>query len=147
MPELSDLPLVNATLNATSFVLLVAGYVCMRRGALTAHRRFMIAAYTVSIAFLGTYLTYRFLGEEKRFGGQGAIRWFYFVLLITHVTLAATVPFLASWTLYLGLRGRLDRHRRLARLTWPIWVYVSVTGVLVYMFLFEWYGPAPTIHR
>ena len=143
MIDIADLPLVNATLNSIAFVLLMTGYAMIRRRRVVAHRRFMISAFVVSILFLSSYLTYRFLGSEKRFGGQGIIRPIYFFILITHVTLAATVPFLASLTLYYGLRGRFDRHRRWARVTFPIWVYVSITGVIVYLMLFRWYGPAP----
>lgn len=142
MIELSDLPLVNATLNGISFILLLTGYRMVRAGRVTAHKRFMIAAFVVSALFLISYLTYRFLGEEKRFGGTGWIRPVYFFILITHVVLAITVPFLASRTLYLGLRGRIEEHRRIVRWTFPIWVYVSVTGVMVYLLLFRLYGPA-----
>ncbi|MEK6675270.1 MAG: DUF420 domain-containing protein [Planctomycetota bacterium] len=144
MIDLSFLPAVNATLNATSLVLLIAGFTFIRRQNVVAHRRCMIAAYCVSILFLACYLTYRFAGEEKRFGGTGIVRPIYFCMLITHVVLAATVPFLATITLYLGLRARFVAHRKLARWTFPIWVYVSVTGVLVYLFLFQWYGPKAT---
>ncbi len=143
MIELSDLPSLNATLNGVAFVLLLCGYACVRRRRIVAHKRFMIAAYCVSILFLASYLTYRFLGEEKRFAGQGWIRPVYFTILVTHVVLAATVPILATWTLCLGLRGRIEKHRRLARITLPIWLYVSVTGVLVYVMLFVLYPPAP----
>ncbi|MFQ5462912.1 MAG: DUF420 domain-containing protein [Phycisphaerae bacterium] len=137
----SDLPTLNATLNLTSLILLVAGYACMRRGRITAHKRLMISAFTVSVAFLVSYVTYRLLGEEKRFGGGGWIRPVYFFILITHVTLAATVPVLASITLWRGLRSTPERHRRIARWTLPIWVYVSLTGVVVYWLLFVIYGP------
>ena len=142
MLELSDLPGVNATLNSISLVLLVVGYLMIRRRRETAHKWFMIAAFCVSTLFLTSYLTYRFLGEEKRFGGTGLIRPVYFFILITHVSLAMTVPVLAGRTLYLALRGRFDKHRRIARITFPIWIYVSVTGVLVYLLLFRLYGPA-----
>ena len=145
MIELADLPAVNATLNSISFVLLIAGYLMIRRERVLAHKRCMIAAFCVSMLFLSTYLTYRFLGEEKRFGGEGWIRPVYFVILITHVSLAATVPVLATRTLYLGLRGRLTQHRRLARWTLPIWVYVSITGVVVYVLLFQLYKPAAAV--
>lgn len=145
MIELADLPAVNATLNSISFVLLIAGYVMIRRERVLAHKRCMIAAFCVSMLFLSTYLTYRFLGEEKRFGGEGWIRPVYFVILITHVSLAATVPVLATRTLYLALRGRLTQHRRLARWTLPIWVYVSITGVVVYVLLFQLYKPAAAV--
>lgn len=143
MIELADLPAVNATLNSIAFVLLVIGRSLIRRGKVNAHKRCMISAFAVSTVFLITYLTYRFLGEEKKFGGTGWIRPVYFSILISHIALAATVPVLATWTLVLGLKGRFDKHRRLARITYPIWCYVSVTGVLVYLLLFRIYGPMP----
>ena len=141
MIELSDLPAVNATLNSIAFVLLVTGRSFIRRGNVTAHKRCMISAFVVSALFLVTYLTYRFLGDEKKFGGTGWIRPVYFFILITHVSLAVTVPVLGTWTLVLGLKGRFEKHRRMARITFPIWVYVSVTGVIVYVMLFRIYGP------
>lgn len=143
MIELSDLPAVNATLNTVAFVLLVVGRSLIRKGRVDAHKRCMIAAFVVSTAFLATYLTYRFLGEDKKFGGTGWIRPAYFFILFSHVILAMSVPVLASWTLILGLKGRFERHRKLARITFPIWAYVSVTGVLVYLLLFRIYGPLP----
>src|SRR6185503_16111546 len=97
--------------------------------------------FCVSICFLASYLTYRFFGSEKKFGGQGWIRPVYFVILASHVALAATVPVLATWTLVLALKSRFDRHRRLARITYPIWVYVSFTGIIVYVLLFRIYKP------
>lgn len=143
MIELSDLPTINATLNTVALVFLVLGRWLIRQGRVKAHRRSMMAAFAVSILFLASYVTYRLCGEEKRFGGQGWIRPVYFFLLITHVVLAAQIPWMASWTLYLGLRRRFDRHRRWARWTFPIWVYVSITGVVVYVLLFKAYGPVP----
>lgn len=145
MIRLADLPFLNATLNAVSFVLLVAGYSCIRRGHVRAHKRLMVSAFSVSVFFLISYLTYRFLGTEKKFGGEGWIRPVYYFILFTHVTLAASVPFLATRTLYLALRGRFDKHRRIARVTFPIWVYVSITGVLVYLLLFRIYRPAALV--
>ena len=142
MIELADLPAVNATLNSIAFVLLVTGRNLIRRGRVIAHKRCMISAFAVSTLFLITYLTYRFLGEEKKFGGTGWIRPVYFFILITHVSLAVTVPVLGTWTLALGLKGRFEKHRRLAKITYPIWVYVSITGVIVYFMLFRIYGPA-----
>jgi uncharacterized membrane protein YozB (DUF420 family) len=139
--ELADLPAINATLNSISFVLLVTGQNLIRRGKVIAHKRCMILAFAVSTVFLITYLTYRFLGEEKKFGGTGWIRPVYFFILITHIALAATVPVLGTWTLMLGLKGRFEKHRRVARITFPVWVYVSVTGVIVYFMLFRIYGP------
>lgn len=140
MIRLTDLPLLNAMLNGISFVLLITGYACIRRRKVTAHRNCMVAAFCVSILFLTSYLTYRFLGAEKKFGGQGWFRPVYFFILGTHVPLAASVPVLASRTLYLAFRGRYEEHRRIARVTFPIWVYVSITGVLVYLLLFRFYG-------
>ncbi|MFQ5414743.1 MAG: DUF420 domain-containing protein [Phycisphaerae bacterium] len=143
MIELTDLPTVNAVLNATSLALLATGYAMVRRKHITAHKSCMIAAFCVSIVFLVSYVTYRCLGEEKRFTGTGWIRPVYFFILLTHVPLAATVPVLGTWTLIRGLRGPVHQHRRIARITLPIWLYVSVTGVLVYVLLFVVYGPAP----
>lgn len=142
MIELSDLPAVNAVLNSVSFALLCAGFAFVKSKRIEAHKRCMTAAFCVSILFLISYLTYRFLGSEKKFGGIGWIRPVYFFILITHVTLAATVPVLASLTLYRGYRGPVEKHRRLAKVTFPIWAYVSVTGVIVYIMLFRIYGPA-----
>ena len=139
MIRLADLPVLNAILNATSLTLLVTGYVMIRRRHVTAHKRCMITAFVVSIFFLTSYLTYRFAGDEKRFGGTGWIRPVYFGILIPHVILAATIPVLASRTIYLALRGRIEQHRRWARITWPIWVYVSLTGILIYFMLFRWF--------
>lgn len=141
MIELAHLPAVNATLNSIAFVLLVVGQRFIRRGNVAAHRRCMMSAFVVSTLFLFTYLTYRFMGEDKKFGGTGWIRPVYFFILITHVSLAIFVPILGTWSLVLGLKGRFEKHRRVARVTFPIWVYVSVTGVLVYVLLFQIYGP------
>lgn len=141
MLQTADLPAVNATLNSISFVLLLIGYRMIKRRRVRAHKTCMIAAFIVSILFLTSYLTYRYYGGEKRFGGEGWIRPVYFFILISHVVLAATVPFFATGTLYLALRGRIERHRRLARITFPIWIYVSITGVMVYLLLFRLYGP------
>ena len=141
MIELSDLPAVNASLNSIAFLLLVTGRALIRRGRVLAHKRCMISAFAVSTMFLITYLTYRFLGDDKKFGGTGWIRPVYFFILITHIALAVTVPVLATWTLVLGIKGRFDGHRRMARITYPIWVYVSITGVVVYLMLFRIYGP------
>lgn len=143
MLQIADLPMVNAALNSVALVLLLTGYRYIRRRRVDAHRRCMLAAFGVSVLFLISYLTYRFLGAEKAFGGTGWIRPVYFFILFTHVTLAATVPVLGTITLLLGLRGRVERHRRWAKFTFPIWVYVSVTGVLVYLLLFRIYGPKP----
>lgn len=135
------LPAVNATLNALATVLLLLGYYFIRQQKRLQHRRVMIAAFWVSVAFLASYLTYHGLrgGVSTPFGGVGAIRTIYFVMLATHVVLAAVVPVLAIITLRRGLASRFDPHKRIARWTLPIWLYVSVTGVLVYFMLYQWY--------
>lgn len=132
-----DLPAVNATLNGLSAVLLALGYVMIRRRRIEQHRRFMIAAFTVSVLFLICYVVYHANVGSKRFTGEGPIRAIYFFILITHIVLAAFVPPMAIVTLIRGLRARYDRHARIARWTWPIWMYVSVTGVIVYLMLYR----------
>lgn len=132
-----DLPTLNAVLNATSAVLLVAGYVLIRRGRREAHRRAMLAAVTCSALFLVSYLTYHAQVGSVRFQGQGWIRTVYFTILLTHTVLAAAIVPLVLVTLVRGLQGRFDRHRRIARVTFPLWAYVSVTGVVIYVMLYR----------
>ncbi len=139
MPDFSiaSLPLVNATLNGIATVLLVTGYVCIRRGRRDAHRRAMLAAFATSVLFLISYVIYHAQAGSRPFTGQGPIRTVYFTILISHIILAALTPVLAGLTLWRGLQGRFDRHVRLARWTLPIWLYVSVTGVAVYWMLYQ----------
>ena len=132
-----DLPAVNAALNAVSAVLLAAGYVLIRRRQVALHRRVMLAAFTTSSLFLVCYVIYHAQVGSVRFTRQGFVRPLYFTILITHVTLAATVLPLSIITLSRGLQERFDRHRAIARWTLPIWLYVSVTGVLVYVLLYQ----------
>jgi uncharacterized membrane protein YozB (DUF420 family) len=132
-----DLPTLNAVLNATCAVLLVTGWWLIRRGRREAHRRVMLAAVACSTVFLASYLTYHAQVGSVRFQGQGAIRTVYFTILITHTILAAAVVPLVLVTLVRALQSRFDRHRRLARITFPIWCYVSVTGVVVYWMLYR----------
>jgi len=131
------LPSVNAALNATAAVLLVWGYTLIRRKRIQTHRRVMQTAFAVSCAFLVCYLVYHFQVGSVRFPRTGAIRTVYLSILGTHTVLAAAVPVLAIITLRRGLSGRYDRHRRIARWTLPIWLYVSVTGVVVYFMLYH----------
>jgi putative membrane protein len=131
------LPAVNATLNAIAAVLLVCGYVMIRRRRFTTHRRFMLAAFATSALFLVSYVTYHANIGSKPFGGQGAIRLVYFAILISHVILAAIILPLALITLSHALRDRFERHVPIARWTLPIWLYVSVTGVIVYLMLYR----------
>ncbi len=137
MPQLTDLPTVNAALNTTSAVLLVIGYGLIRRRNIAAHRAVMIAAFSCSVLFMISYLTYHFQAGSVKFQGTGGIRTVYFTILLTHTVLAAAVPFLAVITLVRALRERFDRHRAIARWTLPIWLYVSVTGVAVYWMLYR----------
>jgi putative membrane protein len=132
-----DLPAVNATLNAVAGTLLLAGYVSIRSGRIELHRRFMIAAFTASSLFLVSYLVYHAQVGEVPFTRQGFVRPVYFTILITHVSLAAVVLPLAIITLSRGLKRRFAKHRRIARWTFPIWLYVSITGVLVYVLLYQ----------
>ena len=132
-----DLPALNAALNATAAALLVTGWVLIRRGRREAHRRVMLAAVSCSAAFLVSYLAYHFQVGSVRFQGQGAIRTVYFTILLTHTVLAAAIVPLVLVTLNHGLRERFDRHRRIARVTMPLWLYVSVTGVVIYWMLYR----------
>jgi len=139
---LRALPTLNAILNATSAVLLVVGHRAIRRLEVDRHRRIMLAAFTISILFLISYVAYHAQVGSVRFTGQGPVRSIYFAILISHTILAATVPPLAGITLYRGLKLRVEKHRRIARWTYPIWLYVSVTGVIVYLMLYHLYPPA-----
>src|SRR5207247_8245925 len=132
-----DLPAINATLNATSGLLLLVGYALIRARRIEQHRRCMIAAFVASSLFLVCYVVYHAQVGSVRFARQGFVRPLYFGILITHVTLAAVVLPLAIVTLSRGLNARYPQHVRIARWTFPIWLYVSVTGVLVYVLLYQ----------
>ncbi len=140
-----DLPPANATLNGISTFLLAMGWICIRRDQKKAHIAFMITALVVSVAFLSCYLTYhtmlhRYAGDASiRFTHEGAVRPVYFAILISHVILAAVNLPMIILTVIPAFRRRFDKHRRLARWTLPIWLYVSVTGVLVYLMLYRWF--------
>jgi putative membrane protein len=132
-----DLPAVNASLNALSGLLLLTGYVMIRTRRIQQHRRCMIAAFITSSVFLVSYIVYHAQVGSVPFTRQGFVRPMYFAILVTHVTLAAAVVPLALVTLTRGLKGRYPQHIRIARWTFPIWLYVSVTGVLVYVLLYQ----------
>jgi putative membrane protein len=137
--DVSALPAVNAWLNGASAVLLTAGWAFVRRRRIAAHRACMLGAFCVSVLFLLSYVTYHALAGSRPFAGQGWTRWVYFPILITHVVLAAAmVPFVLT-TLYRALGADFARHARLARFTLPVWLYVSVTGVVVYCMLYLWF--------
>jgi uncharacterized membrane protein YozB (DUF420 family) len=134
---LRDLPALNAALNATSAVLLLTGYVMIRQGRREAHRRAMLAALATSSLFLTSYLVYHFNVGSVPFQGRGTVRTLYFTILISHTILAVTIVPLILVTLTRALRERWDPHRRIARLTLPLWGYVSVTGVVIYWMLYR----------
>ncbi len=128
---------VNATLNATALVLTVAGLFAIRSRKESTHKALMLAAATVSALFFASYLTYHLTCEPVTFKGEGAIRYVYFAILISHVFLAVALAPLLVTTVVLGIRGRREKHRRIARITAPIWIYVSITGVVVYLMLYH----------
>ena len=135
--DVHSLPAVNATLNATAAILLGTGYTLIRRKQIQAHRRVMLTAFGVSVAFLICYVIYHAQVGSVHYPKTGAIRVVYYTILITHTLLAASVPVLAIITLRRALRGDFVRHRKIARWTFPIWLYVSVTGVIVYLMLYQ----------
>ncbi len=137
--RIAILPTLNALLNATSAVLLIAGYLFIRRRKVTSHKICMLSAFVASCLFLISYLTLRYYAGMTRFTGQGWIRPVYFAILTSHTILAAGIVPLVLITLSRALRGRFDRHARIARWTLPLWLYVSVTGVLVYWILYRLY--------
>jgi len=137
MVSVHSLPALNATLNLTSAVLLVVGYLLIRSGRISLHKRCMQAAFIISSLFLVSYLTYHAQVGSVRFTRAGFVRPLYYAILVTHITGAAAVLPLAVVTLRRGLRGRYTAHRRIARWTLPVWLYVSVTGVLVYVLLYQ----------
>jgi uncharacterized membrane protein YozB (DUF420 family) len=137
--SVSSLPLLNAVLNAAATILLLSGYTAIRRGKMRVHRALMLAAFATSVLFLTSYLIYHAQAGSRPFPGRGPIRAVYFTILISHVVLAAVIPVLAAVTLSLGLRSRFDRHVRIARWTLPLWLYVSVTGIVVYWMLYQMY--------
>ncbi len=140
-----DLPALNATLNGLATVLLSAGFVLIKTGRKNSHRIAMTTAFVVSVVFLVTYVLHKILvhGIHTPFGGEGAIRTFYYGMLISHIILAIAIVPLVIVTFRHAMAGRFDRHRAWARVTFPLWYYVSVTGVLVYFFLYQWFPSAP----
>ncbi len=137
MIEISDLPTVNATLNTISAILLTIGYVLIRQRRIEAHKRCMLAAFAVSVLFLISYVIYHANAGSTPFTRQGWIRPVYFTILISHIILAFVIVPLAIRTLYLAWRERFEQHRRIAKITLPLWLYVSITGVLIYLMLYQ----------
>jgi putative membrane protein len=137
--SVSLLPHLNAILNGTSAVFLLTGYVFIRLGHETAHKRCMISALICSAAFLTSYVIYHANTGSRPFPGMGFVRVAYFAILITHIVLAVTILPLALMTATRGLRSQFDRHVRIARWTLPLWLYVSITGVIIYLMLYQLY--------
>lgn len=140
MPDYSIFPALNASLNGASALLIVTGHSFIRRGKVQLHRACMLAAVGTSTVFLTCYLYYHAHVGSVHFPGQGWARGLYFTILISHTILAAAVPVLVVLALVFAFRRKFERHRRIARWTYPIWLYVSVTGVIVYLMLYQIYG-------
>jgi uncharacterized membrane protein YozB (DUF420 family) len=139
MPDVTDLPALNAILNATSAVCLLLGFIFIKRGDRKTHKTCMLGALVASALFLTSYVIYHAQAGSRPFPGQGPIRVVYFAILISHVVLAAVILPLAIVTTSRGLAGRFDRHRAIARWTFPLWMYVSLTGIVVYLMLYQMY--------
>jgi len=139
--SINDIPPINATLNGLATVLLSLGFFFIKSGNRAAHRKCMISAVTVSAVFLVGYVSHKILvkGMHTPFGGEGIISTFYYTMLISHIILAIAIAYLVPRTFLLAIKGDYDRHRAWARWTFPIWYYVSVTGVLVYFFIYQWW--------
>ncbi len=140
------LPHINVSLNGIATVLLIAGFVLIKQKREIAHRKVMLATFAVNVIFLVCYLTYHAYAGSKPFPtdtnvAPSSVRYAYYALLLSHILLAGLVPFLALGSIYLGLTGRRDQHRRLSVITWPVWLYVSVTGIVVYLMLYQIYVP------
>ncbi len=143
MTPVQFFPPLNATLNALSGVFLLVAYWHIRRKHVATHRRFMLAACATSVLFLVCYVTYHSLrgGVVTKFAGEGVWRTIYFAILVSHTILAVVILPLVILSVWNGLKMRVPQHRRVARWTFPLWMYVSVTGVLVYFFLYHWFAP------
>lgn len=145
-PAIEYLPHVNVSLNALATLLLVLGLVLIKRKQERAHRNVMLATFGVNVVFLVSYLTYHAYAGSKPFPTDPQVappfvRYFYYSVLLTHVLLAAIVPLLAIGSIYLGLMNKRASHRRLSVITWPVWFYVSITGIIVYLMLYQLYTP------
>jgi putative membrane protein len=143
---IQDIPTLNAALNATSTVLILTGFVLIKQRKIEAHRACMLTAGVVSALFLVGYVAHKIMirGVHTPFGGESpALRATYFTMLLTHIVLAIAIAYLVPRTFLLALKGDFERHRRWAKVTFPIWLYVSVTGVLVYLFLYVWWPVTP----
>ena len=136
----SFLPALNATINGTTTIILILAWRAIIKGKKELHKRLMMGALTLSILFLVSYLTYHSSSEETKFGGEGAIRYVYYFILLTHIVLAGIIVPLVLVTLNRAFTERFDKHKKLARITLPIWLYVTTTGVLVYLLISPYYA-------
>lgn len=137
-----QLPAVNATLNGISAILLLMGFIAIRKGNKKFHQRCMISAFAVSAVFLICYLVYHYYAGSTKFTATGWIRPVYFSILISHVILAAAIVPMILLTMWRAWKKDFEKHKKIARWTWPLWMYVSVTGVLIYLMLYQWFPPA-----
>ncbi|WP_276498240.1 DUF420 domain-containing protein [Pontibacter litorisediminis] len=138
--DVSYLPGFHATLNSLTAVSLVIGYTLVKRGNTRGHRAAMLFAFGLSAIFLVSYVTYHFLGERTIYGGEGLLKYFYYFILLTHIVLAIVIVPLVLLSVYYGITNQLKRHRRISKWTFPIWLYVAVTGVLVYLLISPYYA-------
>lgn len=137
--DVSWLPGFYAGINSLTAIVLVAGYISIKRGNIKAHRAAMLTAFGLSCIFLVSYVTYHFLGERTTYGGEGVLKYIYYFILITHIVLSVAIVPLVLLSVYFGISNQLVRHRRISRWTFPIWLYVAVTGVLVYLLISPYY--------
>lgn len=135
----TDLPAVNATLNGLATVLMLAGFIAIKQKNIALHKALMIGAGVASAVFLGCYLVYHFNVGSVKFKGEGAIRYVYLTILLTHVILAMAIAVLVPKTFWHAFKNDLEKHRRIAKITFPIWLYVSITGVVIYLMLYQWF--------
>jgi putative membrane protein len=145
--SIQDIPALNACLNGLATLLMTAGFIFIKSGNKESHRKMMLSAGTVSAIFLVGYVSHKILvkGVHTPFGGEGVIRSFYYTMLISHILLAISIAYLVPRTFWFAIKGDFERHKKWAKWTFPIWYYVSITGVLVYFFLYQWWPSVPTI--
>lgn len=137
--EVDSFPFFHAVINFTTAVLLIIGYSLMKAGKITAHRNVMITAFCLSCLFLTSYVISKISNDPVHFGGEGIVKYIYFFILITHILLSGVIVPLVLFTMYRGLAGQYDKHRKVAKWTFPVWLYVTITGVLVYVFMVPYY--------
>ncbi len=138
--DVSFQPPLHAILNSLTAIALIVGYINIRKGNIKIHRGAMLTAFGLSAVFLVSYVTYHFLGERTIYGGDGALKYIYYFVLLTHIVLAVVIVPLVLLSVYFGITNQLSRHRRISKWTFPIWLYVAITGVLVYLLISPYYS-------